>query len=205
MYAHGMVLVGLTGGVATGKSTVASMFKRCGAVIIDADALARSVVERGKPAWREIVKQFGRAVLNPDQTINRWTLGTIVFRDPAKRKQLEHIVHPRVAREQQRLIREACKRDPHAVVVYDVPLLFEAGIEKLVDYIVVVSSDRNTQIARLRTRDGLSRAEALRRIKSQLPLAKKRRLADFVLDGTMNKRRLFTQVKALFRHFQAAA
>ncbi len=200
-----MVLVGLTGGVATGKSTVASMFKRCGAVVIDADRLARSVVEPNKPAWREIVKRFGRAVLNPDRTINRRTLGNIVFHDPTKRKQLEHIIHPRVAREQRRLIREARARNPHAVVVYDVPLLFEAGIGKQVDYIVVVSSDRDTQIARLQKRDGLSRAEALRRINSQLPLAQKRRLADFVLDGTTNKRRLFTQVKALFRHFQAAA
>ncbi|MCP9452648.1 MAG: dephospho-CoA kinase [Nitrospira sp.] len=205
VYARDMVLVGLTGGVATGKSTVASMFKRCGAVVIDADGLAHSVVEPGKPAWREIIKQFGRAVLNPDQTINRRALGSLVFRDPAKRKQLEHIIHPRVAREQQRLIREARARNPRAVIVYDVPLLFEAGIGKQVDYIVVVSSDRNTQIARLQKRDGLSRAEALRRINSQLPLAQKRRLADFVLDGTTNKRRLFTQVKALFQHFQAAA
>lgn len=200
-----MVLVGLTGGVATGKSTVALMFKQCGAIVIDADVLARSVVEPGKPAWREIVKLFGEKVLNPDRTINRRMLGSIVFRDPAKRKQLEHIIHPRVAREQRRLIRAVRARTPRAVVVYEVPLLFEAGIEKHVDYIVVVNANQDTQLARLQKRDGLSRMEALQRIRSQLPLAHKRRLADFVLDGTMTKRRLFTRVKALFRYFQAAA
>lgn len=200
-----MVLVGLTGGVATGKSTVASMFKRCGAVIIDADALARSVVEPGKPAWREIVKLFGRGVLNPDRTINRRVLGGIVFRDPEQLRRLERIVHPRVSREQRRLLRSAFARNPRAVVVYDVPLLFEAGIERTVDHIIVVSADRDAQIARLRKRDGLSRADALRRIKSQMPLSKKRRLADFVLDGTTSKRHLFRQVKTLFRRLQTAA
>ncbi|MCP9438463.1 MAG: dephospho-CoA kinase [Nitrospira sp.] len=200
-----MILVGLTGGVATGKSTVASMFKRCGAVIVDADALARSVVEPGKPAWREIVKFFGKTVLNPDRTINRRVLGDIVFRDPKKLRRLERIVHPRVSREQRRLVRSALARDPHAVVVYDVPLLFEAGIERTVDHIIVVSADRDAQIARLQKRDGLSRADALRRIKSQMPLAKKRRLADSVLDGTMSKRHLFRRVKMLFQRFRAAA
>lgn len=205
VYAQVMVLIGLTGGVATGKSTVAAMFRRCGAIIIDADALARMVVQPGKPAWREIVKLFGKAVLNPDRTIDRRALGDIVFRDLAKLKKLERIIHPRVAREQRRLVRLAAAQDPHAVVVYDVPLLFEAGIQKTVDYVVVVHANRDTQIARLRKRDGLSRAEALRRIKSQLPLAQKRRLADVVLDGTMSKRGLFRQVKALFQHFQEAA
>lgn len=200
-----MVLVGLTGGVATGKSTVASMFKRCGAVIIDADALARSVVEPGKPAWREIVKSFGKTVLNPDRTINRRVLGGIVFRDPAKLRRLERIVHPRVSRAQRRLVQSAFARNPRAVVVYDVPLLFEAGIERTVDHIIVVSADRDVQISRLRKRDGLSRADAIRRIKSQMPLAQKRRLADFVLDGTMSKHALFRLVKTLFQRFRTAA
>ncbi|MCP9471962.1 MAG: dephospho-CoA kinase [Nitrospira sp.] len=200
-----MVLVGLTGGVATGKSTVASMFKRCGAVVIDADALARSVVEPGKPAWREIVKSFGKTVLNPDRTINRRVLGGIVFRDPEQLRRLERIVHPRVSRAQRRLVRSAFARDPRAVVVYDVPLLFEAGIERTVDHIIVVSADRDIQIARLQNRDGLSRADAIRRIKSQMPLAKKRRLADFVLDGTMSKHALFRRVKTLFQRFRTAA
>lgn len=179
-----MILLGLTGGVATGKSTVAKMFRRLGAVVIDADELARTVVQPGKPAWRDIVRAFGSDVLDPDRTINRRALGSIVFSQPAKRRRLEHIIHPRVAREQQRLTRQAGKKDPMAVVIYDVPLLFEAGIDTRVDKIVVVTADRETQIARLRKRNGFSRSEALRRIGSQMPMKRKCQLADFVLDGT---------------------
>lgn len=182
-----MILVGLTGGVATGKSTVAAMFKRCGAVVIDADQLARDVVKPEKPAWRDIVTVFGGEALNPDGTINRSALGAIIFRSKAKRQRLERIIHPRVAQEQIRLTRAAAKKDPHAVVIYDVPLLFEAGIDKRVDKTIVVTADRDTQIARLKNRNGLTRAEALRRIRSQLPLAKKTARADYVFDGTMKK------------------
>jgi dephospho-CoA kinase len=194
-----MILIGLTGGVATGKSTVAQMFKQCGAVVIDADALAREAVQPDKPAWRDIVRTFGKAVLNPDRTINRQTLGSIVFRYPEKRRRLERIIHPRVAREQQRLTREAARKDPTAVVLYDVPLLFEAGIDRRVDKIIVVTADQNTQIARLMKRNGLSRAEALRRIKSQMPLNQKRRHADYLLDGTTEKRRLSHLVAQTFQ------
>ena len=180
-----MILIGLTGGVATGKSTVAQMFKQCGAVVIDADALAREVVQPDKPAWRDVVRTFSKKVLNPDRTINRQALGSIVFRYPAKRRRLERIIHPRVAREQQRLTREAARKDPTAVVLYDVPLLFEAGIDNRVQKIIVVTADQQTQIARLKKRNGLSRAEALRRIRSQMPLAKKAQMADLVIDGTV--------------------
>ena len=200
-----MILVGLTGGVATGKSTVAKMFKQCGAVIIDADQLAREVVEPGKPAWREIVALFGNAVLNPDRSLNRQALGTVVFRHPAKRRALEHIIHPRVAREQVRLTREAARQDPQSVVIYDVPLLFEAGIDKRVDHTIVVTADRNTQISRLKKRNGLSRAEALRRINSQMPLAKKIRRADQVLHGTLPRPTLRKQVGQLFTSLRALA
>jgi dephospho-CoA kinase len=197
-----MIFVGLTGGVATGKSTVAKMFKRCGAAVINADLLARQVVEPGKPAWRAIVKLFGKTVLNQDRSLDRQALGSIVFQNPKKRRQLEHIIHPRVAREQQRLVRRIAKRKPHAVVIYEVPLLFEAGVDKRVDKVIVVTVDRETQIARLKKRNGLSRAEALRRIRSQMPLAKKRHLADYVLDGTTPVKPLVKQVSHLFRQLQ---
>lgn len=200
-----MTLVGLTGGIATGKSTVAGMFKRCGAVVIDADALAREVVQPGKPAWREIVKAFGKAVLNPDRTLNRPALGTKVFGHPAKLRQLEHMIHPRVAREQRRLTRQAVRKDPNAVVIYDVPLLFEAGIDERVDTTIVVTADRETQIARLKKRNGLSRAEALRRINSQMPLAQKRRRANYVLNGTLSLPELRKQVGSLLRLLRASA
>lgn len=199
-----MILVGLTGGIASGKSTVAKMFKRCGAVVIDADELAREVVRPGKPAWREIVRTFGRHILNPNRTINRPTLGAIVFANKAKLRRLERIVHPRVAREQQRLTRQAARKDPKAVVIYDVPLLFEAGIDKRVAKTIVVTADRETQIARLRKRNGLTRGEAIRRIRSQMPLAEKRRRADYALDGTTPRQTLTRQVSRLFRQFQAS-
>lgn len=192
-----MMLVGLTGGVATGKSTVSKMFKQCGAVVIDADALAREIVQPGKPAWREIVRAFGKDMLNPDRTINRHSLGTMVFHDKKKLRRLERIIHPRVAREQAKFAKQAGKNDPNAIVIYDVPLLFEAHIDKRVDKVIVVTADQKTQLDRLRKRNGLSRAEALRRIRSQLPLAQKRRLADYVLDGTQTRRRLAREVSHL--------
>jgi len=200
-----MILVGLTGGVATGKSTVANMFKQCGAVVIDADELARQVVEPGKPAWRQIVKTFGRGVLNQDRSLNRQALGAIIFRHPTKRRALETIIHPRVAREQARLTRQAARKDPKAVVIYDVPLLFEAGIDKRVDHTIVVTANQTTQVSRLKHRNGLSRAEALRRISSQMPMAQKIQQADHVLDGTVPRPSLRKQVGRLFESLRLLA
>jgi len=193
-----MILVGLTGGVATGKSTVAKMFKECGAVVIDADELAHEVVKPGTPAWREIVAFFGKTVLNQDRSLNRQALGSIVFRNPKKRRQLERIIHPRVAREQARLTKQAARADPTAVVIYDVPLLFEAGIDTRVDKTLVVTADRETQLARLKKRNGMSRVEAIRRIRSQMPLSKKVRLADIVIDGTLSRHNAMKAVRGIF-------
>jgi dephospho-CoA kinase len=195
-----MIVVGLTGGIATGKSTVAQMFKRGGAVIIDADQLARDVVRPGKPAWREIVKVFGEGVLNSNRSINRHALGEIVFHNRRKLRRLEHIIHPRVAREQQRLARRIAERSPDALIVYEVPLLFESGAHKRVDKIVVVTADRETQIARLKQRNGLTRTEALRRINNQMPLARKVRRADVVLNGTGDKAVVKQEVRRLIQN-----
>jgi len=192
-----MIVVGLTGGVATGKSTVARMFKQCGAVVIDADQLVREVVKPRKPAWREIVSSFGTRILNPDRSINRRALGAIVFEKRNKLRRLERIIHPRVARLQARLTKEAACKIPDAIVIYDVPLLFEAGVDKRVDKIIVVTADRETQIARLRKRNGLTRAEAIRRINSQMPLIKKIHQADHVLNGMLPRPSLHKQVGQL--------
>lgn len=195
-----MILVGLTGGVATGKSTVANMFKKCGAPVIDADLLARQVVQPGKPAWRAIVRVFGKTILNPDRSLDRQALGSIVFRNPKKRQQLERIIHPRVAREQRRLVRLIAKNKPHAVIIYEVPLLFEAGVDKRVDQIIVVTANRETQIARLKNRNGLSRAEALRRINSQMALARKIQRADYLLNGMLPRPSLRRQIGQLYKN-----
>jgi len=200
-----MILVGLTGGVATGKSTVAKMFKQCGAIVVDADELAREVVKPGKPAWREIVKTFGKTVINPDHTLNRRKLGAVVFGNRTKLQQLEHIIHPRVAREQARLTRQAARRDSTAVVIYDVPLLFETDIDKRMDKTIVVTADRKTQIARLKKRNGLSQSEAIRRINSQMPLARKIQRADHVLNGTLSRPALRKLVGRILKNLRLLA
>ncbi|MEX5216944.1 MAG: dephospho-CoA kinase [Nitrospira sp.] len=200
-----MIVVGLTGGVATGKSTVAGMFHRCGAHVIDADQLARQVVEPGKPAWRDIVRTFGKSILRDDGSIDRQALGAIVFQSPRKLRRLEQIVHPRVARLHARLTKAIAERQPNAVVIYEVPLLFEAGVDARVDEIIVVSADRRTQIERLARRTGLPRAQILRRINSQMPLARKRRMAGIVLDGTMPRPKLSRVVARLYRELREKA
>jgi len=151
------------------------------------------------------VEMFGKTVLNPDRTLNRRELGAVVFGNRTKLRQLEGIIHPRVAREQARLTKQAAQRDPHAVVIYDVPLLFEVGIDKRVDKIIVVTADLETQIARLKKRNGLSRAEALRRIRSQMPLAKKIHRTDHVLHGTLSRASLRRQVGRLLKSLRLLA
>lgn len=200
-----MLLIGLTGGLATGKSTVARMFQQCGARIIDADELARQVVQPGKPAWKDIVRTFGRQVLRSDRTLDRAALARLVFADRAKLARLNAIVHPRVAREQAGLTREIAGKDRHALIVYDVPLLFEAGVQKRMDRTIVVTADRNTQLARLVRRNGFTRSEALRRLRAQMPLAKKVRLADYVLDGTTPRHVLRRQVAAIVAEIKPLA
>ena len=200
-----MILVGLTGGVATGKSTIAKMFERCGAYTIDADLLARKVVEPGTPAWRAIIRAFGKSVLNSDHTLNRRAISALVFANPTKLRRLERIIHPRVAREQAKLTRQAAREDPQAVVIYNVPLLFEAGIDARVKKIIVVTADRQTQVTRLKRRNGFTRAEALRRIRSQMPIKLKTAAADYLLDGTTARSHLLVQVRRLYRELRALA
>ena len=200
-----MILVGLTGGVACGKSSVARLFQDCGAILIDADILARTVVEPGKPALKAIVTAFGKKILSPDGTLNREALGKIVFASPAKLKKLSAIVHPRVAREQARMARDIATQEPQAVVIYDAPVLIEAGAHKRMDKIVVVSADEQTQIKRLRNRNHLSKAAALRRIKSQLPLTKKIALADYVIDGTLSYEQTKHEMERIYEELKKLA
>jgi len=200
-----MILVGLTGGVACGKSSVARLFQDCGAILIDADVLARALVEPGKPAFKAIVKAFGNKVLAADGTLNRAALATLVFRSPAKLKTLNAIVHPRVAREQAKLVRAIQAQEPEAVIIYDAPVLFEAGAHRRMDKIIVVSADEQTQITRLRNRNHLSKAEALRRIRSQMPLERKIKLADYVIDGTLSYEQTKHEVERIFAELKQLA
>jgi len=192
-----MLLAGLTGGIATGKSTVSRLFVECGARLIDADVLAREVVAPGRPALQQIVESFGREVLRPDGTLDRDRLGKAVFGDPAKLEKLNAIVHPYVAVAQEQRSREIAGKEPHAVIVYDAALLIEAGAHKRMDKIIVVTADEQTQLARLKARDHLSAEEAGRRIATQMPLAEKAKVADYVIDGTLPMEQLRAEVRRI--------
>ncbi len=181
-----MIKVGLTGGIACGKSTVAAMFRDLGAYVIDADRLARAALAPRSAGARAVARAFGRDVA-PGGVVDRAKLGALVFGHPRRRRQLEAIVHPSVFAAERRLTREVSARDADAVVVFDAALLIESGAYHRMDAVVVVSADQRTQLARLAARDGLSRAEALARIKSQWSMAAKRRVADYVIDGRRPK------------------
>ncbi len=177
-----MVLVGLTGGIACGKSTVSALFRARGAYVIDADRLAREALAPGSPGARAVALAFGAAAA-PRGVVDRAELARLVFGHARRRKRLEAIVHPRVFAAQRTITRAIAGRDPGAVVIFDAALLMESGAHRRMDAVIVVSADQRTQLARLAARDGLSRAEALARIRSQWPLARKRRVADYVIDG----------------------
>ena len=201
----GMVVVGLTGGLGAGKTTIAGLFQDCGAKVIDADKLARDVVKPGKPAWKEIKKQFGNGVYHSDKTLNRQALAQVVFHKPSKLKILQNIIHPRVAREQARRTKVIGKAFPQAVIIYDAALLIEAGAHRRMDHVIVVKADRSKQIARVCHRDGLTKTEALRRIRQQMPLRQKLQYADTALDGTWPRPRLRLVVESLYRTYQKEA
>jgi len=178
-----MLNVGLTGGIASGKSTVARMLVELGAVHVDFDVLAHEVEAPGRPAWRELVAAFGQGILNADETINRAVLGELVFRDTARREPLHSIVHPAVFTAWRRQLGEIEKNDPHAVVLADVPLLFEVGAEGMVDLVLLVYIPPAEQIRRLMARNGYSRPEAEARLASQMPIDAKLVRADIVIDN----------------------
>ena len=177
------LLVGLTGGIATGKSTVSEMFRRLGCEVIDADILAREVVAPGEPALAEIAEEFGREVLQPDGSLDRKKLGAVVFADAARRKRLEQITHPAIATRFQRRLAELEARGFEGIVLWDAPVMIESGGYKLMEKLVVVATDTATQAARLRARDVIEAAEADRKIGSQMPVADKAKLADYVIDN----------------------
>lgn len=177
-----MRVIGLTGGIASGKSTVAGVLERLGAAIIDADQLAREVVAPDEEAYHAIVAEFGAGILNSDRTINRAALGKIVFADPSARGRLERITHPAIARRAERQL-ATLKEGGAPVIVYMAPLLVEAGVTSRVDEVWVVYADRETQLARLMGRDGISRAEALQRIAAQMPMEEKRAYGKVVIDN----------------------
>ncbi len=195
------MLIALTGGIASGKSTVARRFAELGAVVIDADRLAREVVEPGTPGLARIAEEFGAGVLSADGTLDRVALGAIVFGDDKARRRLNAITHPAVGDRSRALFAAAHEADPDGVVVYDVPLLVDGegrGRADEFDRVVVVTADEGTRVRRLVELRGMDEAEARRRIASQAPEAARLAIADHVIDANGTLEETLEQVDALW-------
>jgi len=192
-----MRVIGLTGGIASGKSTVAKILERMGAVVIDADALSREVVTPGEAAYEAILAEFGERIVNPDRTINRSALGEIVFADPGARNRLERITHPAIGRRADQNLAEL-RRQGVPLVFYMAPLLIESGASARVDEIWIIYADPATQLHRLVERDGMSRDRALQRIAAQMPMDEKKKYGRVVIDNRGSLEETEQQVREIW-------
>lgn len=193
-----MRLIGLTGGIATGKSTVAAMLAEHGVTIIDADQLARDVVQPGKPGYDAVVQRFGSEIVDPAGGIDRGRLGAVVFADAQARRELEGLLHPRIAELMQQRIAEAMQREA-TVAVLDIPLLFETSAEHTVEGVLLAYAPAAVQRERIMARDGLSAAEAQRRVDAQMPIDDKRARATWLIDNSASLAETRRQVDAWWR------
>ena len=192
------LLVGLTGGIGSGKSLAAFFFKELGAHIIDADQLSRDLVHPGQTALKEIVKYFGKNILDSTGNLNRRKLAKIVFQDSKKKSVLEEILHPKIFKKEQEVFLKICTKDPFAIVIIDAALLIESGNYKHVNKVIVVRSSEESQIQRILSRNAVSFDEAVARIKNQMSLEEKIKYADFILDNNMQQEDLKHKVQELF-------
>jgi dephospho-CoA kinase len=196
-----MIKIGLTGGFGSGKSLVAGMLKKLGARVIDADALARDALKKGSPAYRKTVAAFGKRILGKDGSIDRKALAGIVFSDKKKLRRLERIVHPAVIRHIKG-VAASCK---NGVLVVDAPLIYEAGIRKVFDAVVVVNASRRRQIERCVKKFGLGEAEVRKRMACQMPLEKKMLMADHIIDNNGTRKETEKQVTWLWQELKKGA
>ncbi len=194
-----IMILGLTGGIASGKSSVADCFVECGAILVSADLLAREVVNPGSPTLAKLVNAFGLDILTPGGSLNREVVAQKVFTDPVARRQLESITHPAIARLAENRLAEL-NRSPHDLIVYEAPLLFEAGAESRVDRVLMVVVDPAIQLTRLQQRDKLTEAVAKQRISAQWSQADKVQKADFVIDNSGSLQQTSTMVFALYHY-----
>ena len=193
-----MLIVGLTGGIASGKSLIAGIFRDLGAHIIDADRIVRELLEPGQDAWKEVSGYFGDDIMMPDRGIDRRKLGQIVFSDPAKREWLNQCLHPRVFEAYAAQVKRLCARTPDAIVVFDAALLMETGFHKKMDKTVLVYAHSDQQLSRLMERDRFTREQALARIQSQMPISEKRRYADYVIENTGTREEAERRAREVF-------
>jgi dephospho-CoA kinase len=199
----GLLLAGLTGGIASGKNSVAAILKGLGAKVIDADLLSRELVEKGMPAWQAIVDSFGPAVIKADGSLNRKALGEIVFADDEKRELLNSILHPKIIEEERRRICLIKKDAPHSIVIVNAALLIESGNYKDMDKVIVLSADEDVILKRLALRDGLSPDESCLRIKAQSSISEKLKYADFLVENNGTREELKDKVAKLFGELKA--
>lgn len=197
-----MKVIGLTGGIASGKSTISMLLKNRGAVIIDADEIAREIITPGKPAWRAVIEHFGRDILMDEKNIDRKKLGRIVFSDRKLLETLNGITHPAIVREiKERL--EHYRKENAKVVVVDAALLLETGINSLVDEVWVVAVDEKTQLKRLLDREkNMSLEEAMNRIMAQMTLDEKIKMADKIIDNSGSIEETEQQIDELWREIE---
>ncbi len=201
----GMIWVGLTGGIASGKSTVSQFLHQAGAFIIDADEIAHDLIKKGNQAYQPVIDAFGQEILDDLAEINRVKLGEIIFQDSKRRQMLNQIIHPGVF-ESALSEREAIVRKyPHAVIVFDAALLIETGAYKEMDWLLLVYVDRMTQVDRLRQREGLTRSEAVLRIEAQMPLDQKLPLADEVINNLEPISKVEEMVRRIYLRLRARA
>jgi dephospho-CoA kinase len=200
-----MLKVGLTGSIAVGKSYVVAVLDELGCVTFDADKIAHSVMQPGRPAYEDIVREFGANVLSSDGSIDRQKLGEIVFADERRRNRLNQIVHPRVIEEQNRQLHEAKGKDPDGIAVIDAALMIESGGYKRFDKLIVVFCDRETQIERLMRRNQITRQDAEARIAAQMSSTEKRKFADYEIDTTGGFDQTRQRVLELHRELQRIA
>jgi len=186
-----MDIIGLTGGIASGKSTVAGFLRELGAKIIDTDQVAREIVLPGRPAYRDIVATFGRGVLDPGGRLDRRALGQVVFNDESARKKLNAITHPRIYEEVAGRIETLRREEPECAVVIEAPLLIEAGMHRMVDYIWVVTAPKDIRLKRLMARNNLTREEAESRLNAQAGEKEMLEIATTVIEnaGELDKTR----------------
>jgi dephospho-CoA kinase len=200
-----VIVAGLTGGIATGKSTVAAIFEKAGARLIDADRISRDAVRKGAPAHRDILSHFGRAVLLEDGEIDRKRLAAIIFSNPAEQRTLERIVHPQVRKEVVRRLDLIRQQTPEALVIVDIPLLFESGMDRGLDAVIVVYVPEIVQLQRLMARDAFTESEALARIRAQMPIEMKKSLATLVIDNSGSFERTRAQALEVYRKLSLQA
>jgi len=200
-----MLIVGLTGGIASGKTAVSKILSEEGAYIIDADQIARELVQPHTPTWRELIKVFGKEILDKDGSIHRKKLAAMVFSNPQQRNLLNQIIQPRIKKEMDLRVKRIGQKDPEAIVVIDAALLVERGDHREMDKLIVVTSTKRQQIERLKEREGTSEEEARKILASQMALKEKLKVADFVIrnEGCLEKTR--RMAKEVFQELKRVA